>query len=182
MFGKTPKKKVNKESILSVVILIVIVAGIGIFVTLQDEVDEDMMEGKIHQEREEEVGKDEEVEVEDGEEVEKDEDVVEPEETEMVALSPGSYTTQVSSGEGRTHIARRALSNFEETGAAGELTNEHRIYIEDYVQMRMDVSFVQEGDSITISGDLLEEAVEKAHELTDAELQNLKQYSVLVFS
>jgi len=112
-----------------------------------------------------------------------DEEVIEPEERDFVAMATGEdYTIEARRGEGMTHLARRALKMMEEDQEISGLTDEHRIYIEDYVQRRVGGHWLEEGEMITISGELLEEAVSKSLELEEKELENLKQYSVLVFS
>jgi len=57
------------------------------------------------------------------------------------------------------------------------VTNEHRIYIEDYVQNQVGREGLALGDTRTISFTLMEEAVRSASELTEAQLQNLTKYS-----
>ncbi len=85
---------------------------------------------------------------------------------------------QVQKGEGLTHLARRALKDYQ---SEEELSSEHKIYIEDYVQKRLDYSDLHPGDTISISTELIQEAIDQALQLREHELENLKQYSNLVF-
>ncbi len=102
-------------------------------------------------------------------------EVVEEEEQQ-----PTVFKMVTQSGEGLTHLARRALGEYLQVREV-EITAEHKIYIEDFVQKRLDYSNLHPGDEISISADLIEQGISQALELQDYELENLKQYSVLVF-
>lgn len=82
-------------------------------------------------------------------------------------------------GEGITHLARRALKDYLKDNEQ-ELTNEHKIYIEDYLKDKTGSQPLEVGEEITFSEDLIKEAIDASLELTQEQLKNLEQYSVLV--
>ncbi|MBU2068253.1 hypothetical protein KKE13_01590, partial [Patescibacteria group bacterium] len=82
-------------------------------------------------------------------------------------------------GDGVTHLARRALGDYLEDHSQN-LTNEHKIYIEDYLKDNIGSKSLEVGEEITFSEDLIKEAIDASLELTPEQLQNLEQYSVLV--
>ncbi len=84
------------------------------------------------------------------------------------------------SGEGLTHLARRALKEYLQEKDI-EITTEHKIYVEDFVQKRLDQVGLHPGDQVSISSDLIEQGISQALQLQESELENLKQFSVLVF-
>lgn len=92
-----------------------------------------------------------------------------------------SFVEQASRGNGSTHLARRALTNYLEKNADSSLTVEHKIYIEDY--LRKNVGFrgtVTTKTSIEFSKTLISQAIEKSKTLNNMQLQNLKKYSARV--
>lgn len=82
-------------------------------------------------------------------------------------------------GEGTTHLARRALKNYLEDNPQ-ELTNEHKVYIEDYLKDKTGSNPLEIGEEISFSEGLIKEAIDASLQLTPDQLKNLEQYSVLV--
>lgn len=94
-----------------------------------------------------------------------------------------SYKQTAQPGEGITHLARRALKEYLiERKVDFELTPEHKIYIEDYLQKKTGERWLNPGEEISFSEDLIKEAINKAQQLTPEQLDNLKQFSTLVSS
>ncbi len=91
-----------------------------------------------------------------------------------------TYTETAERGDGLTHLARRALSNYIEENEITDLTDEHKIYIEDYIQKELGSYSLSFGQEVEISHDLISEAVNESRELSGEQLNNLEQYSVLV--
>ncbi len=90
-----------------------------------------------------------------------------------------AYVEKAEAGEGITHLARRATTRWLADNAAGyEITNEHRIYIEDYIQNKMGNNWLEVGETQTISFALIAEAVEHAGQLSNSQLQHLSGYTV----
>lgn len=92
-----------------------------------------------------------------------------------------SFIEQAERGNGKTHLARRALAHYLEKNADSSLTNEHKVYIEDY--LRKNVSHqggVTSKTSIEFSKNLIKQGIEKSKTLNDKQLQNLQKYSARV--
>ncbi len=103
---------------------------------------------------------------------------------EEETLEEEYYTEVAKKGDGLTHLARRALTTHMEREEI-ELSSEERIYIEDYVQKRLapektGLRFLEIGEEIEISIDLIEEGISQAEELTPSQIDNLGQYTPLV--
>jgi len=114
------------------------------------------------------------------------EEKIETEEEQVTSVATSketekSFIETAQKGEGVTHLARRALSDYLEKNADSELTAEHKIYIEDY--LRKKVSFNQRvlvGTTVEFSKDLIKEAITESKKLDAAQLENLHKYTVLV--
>lgn len=88
------------------------------------------------------------------------------------------YTVTASYGEGITHLARHALEEYlQETGGNNELTKEHKIYIEDYIQNRTGDQKISLGHQETFSENLIKEAISSSQKLSPKLIENLKQYT-----
>lgn len=93
-------------------------------------------------------------------------------------VSLESYTEAAQAGDGTTHLARRAATRYlADKPLSYAVTNEHRIYIEDYVQKKIGAARLEVGDERSIPFALIEEAVEAAGELSPAQLKNLSKYT-----
>jgi hypothetical protein len=91
------------------------------------------------------------------------------------------YEEVAEAGEGITHLARKALKQYLfEKGEGLNLTPEHKIYIEDYLQNKTGDYTLKIGQKVTFSENLIREAIEKAQTLTSQQLQNLTKYAKLV--
>lgn len=90
-----------------------------------------------------------------------------------------AFVTYAQSGNGRTHLARRALASYVEKSNVTGLTGAHKVYIEDYLQKNVGGStMVKPGQEMRFSKDLIKKAVERAQGLTPAQLKNLEKYAV----
>jgi hypothetical protein len=91
------------------------------------------------------------------------------------------YEEKAEPGEGITHLARKALKEYlTDKGAGFDLTAEHKIYIEDYIQKKTGDHWLALGENISISEELIVEGINQAKELSPEQLENLKQYSSLI--
>lgn len=94
-----------------------------------------------------------------------------------------AYIEVASRGDGVTHLTRRALTRSVETAKPDfELTVEHKVWIEDYLKDRISRKSLKVGENVTVSKELVREAIGKSKELTDAQLKHLKRYSQMVSS
>lgn len=88
------------------------------------------------------------------------------------------YTEVAQRGEGITHLARKALGRYlQEKGENISLTKAHKIYIEDYMQKRTGWRWLKLGEKVSFSEKLIEEAIEKSLTLSEAQLQNILNYT-----
>lgn len=94
------------------------------------------------------------------------------------AKTDKGYVEVAQRGNGLTHLARRATTRWLSENQAGyTVTNEHRIYIEDYVRRRLAQGSVSIGATRTVSFDLIAEAVTAAGKLSNTQLRNLTPYA-----
>ncbi len=92
-----------------------------------------------------------------------------------------AYVEVAQAGEGITHLSRRAATRYLAENQAGyEITNEHRIFIEDYIQNRIGTQGLSLGQEQPISFELIKEAVAAAQQLNSNQLQNLSQYTYVL--
>lgn len=93
----------------------------------------------------------------------------------------GSFIETAGSGDGTTHLARRALANYLEKNPDSTLTPEHKIYIEDYLRKHAGFTGrVYVGTSVEFSKDLVSQAIEQSKKLNENQLKNLHKYAVMV--
>lgn len=93
----------------------------------------------------------------------------------------GAYEQTAEAGEGITHLARQAAKEYlAKTGEGRDLTAEHKVYIEDYLTKKTGDRWLNFGEKVSFSQDLIKEAVENSWQLTDDQLENLMQYSAQV--
>ena len=191
----------KNEKFFSIAILVLIIIAIGGFAILRSdaEINFDFLRGEVDPEIEAE-DEEEDVDLEDEEGIdfhedeedggyeetgiaayeEGDNDGVTYEETERDYSGPG-YEVEAQAGDGLTHVARRALEGHLQTRGGGEdLTPEHKVFIEDYIQNNLDHStgWLQLGETVEVPEELIDEAIEEANQLTEDQLQNLSQYTV----
>jgi len=93
--------------------------------------------------------------------------------------STGSITEKATKGEGVTHLSRRALKNYLKNNSKN-LTNEHKVFIEDYLKDKTGSRQLEVGEEINFSEKLIEEAINTSAELSAEQLKNLEKYSTLI--
>jgi hypothetical protein len=103
--------------------------------------------------------------------------------TETSRETETSFVEVAQSGNGTTHLARRALANYLEKNPDSALTKEHKIYIEDYLRKNVrQTGSLTVGSSVEFSKGAIGAAIEKSKQLNDAQLKNLQKYSARVSS
>ncbi len=142
---------------------------------VEAEEDEEEAEEDTEEEVDEEADEEESVEDNNRSEQEAEEEPVEEEVSDEVVENENSYSVSARSGEGLTHLARRAL---DEHGGADDLTAEHKVFIEDYIQKHLNRDgYLQMGEEVEIPTELIEEAIQQSENLTESQLENLSQYT-----
>lgn len=93
-------------------------------------------------------------------------------------VSGSPYEQTAQEGDGVTHLARRAVKDYlDRTGQGTDLTAEHKVYIEDYIQKKTGDEWLNLGEKVSFSESLIKEAVDSSQQLTAEQLDNLTQYS-----
>lgn len=193
--------KESPRTVSALIIILIVAAAIYAFSGDNTQQPEDLLAVDDEQTQDEDVNEDqedagdEEGEVTDEESPTQDEQVQTPDTNTTTKVSQDELSEQnkslpeaqktdegyqevVAAGEGVTHLARRATTRYlSENNAGYEVTNEHRIYIEDYIQDRLGTSGLEQGQTMTVSFSLLEEAVSAANGLNQSQLNNLSQYT-----
>lgn len=108
-----------------------------------------------------------------------------PDAEKVETISPvfkeGKYEVVAEKGEGITHLARKALKeHLNRTGEGSDLTREHKVYIEDYIKDRTGDRWLKLGEKLSFSEELIKEAINSSRQLTNNQLDNLKQFSSLI--
>ena len=79
-------------------------------------------------------------------------------------------------GDGITHLARKSLMYWLEQNGES-LTDEQRVYAEDYIQNQTGTHWLEIGQTLSFDNDLIQEAFNAAQGLQDWQLDNLSQYT-----
>lgn len=104
-----------------------------------------------------------------------------PKELPQARKTDSGYEEVAQPGDGVTHLARRATSRWIQENQAGyDVSKEHQIYIEDYIQKKVAKRGLSIGETQTISFDLVKEAVDSAKNLSESQLKNLSQYTYVL--
>lgn len=102
------------------------------------------------------------------------------------ALPAGERTAtglveKAQAGDSVTVLARRAATRWLSENSSGyAVTNEHRIYIEDYIKDHTGSYGLAIGQTETVPFDLIAQAVAEAGQLNEKQLKNLSQYTAQV--
>lgn len=197
--GLLQRLKESPRTVSALIIILIVAAAIYAFSGEETDTSvEDVNEGVAVTEEEEVAAEESDVIAEEGEEI-----ASIPEETtenkarvaagtnvqDVTSVQPSSdelpkaertdqgYVEVAQAGDGITHLARRATNRWLTENQAGySVSDEHRIFIEDYIQNQLGSGQLELGGSQTISFDLIKEAVAAAEQLNEQQLQNLTQY------
>jgi len=96
-------------------------------------------------------------------------------------VQTGSIEKIAEKGDSITTLARSAVKDYlQEKGL--ELSREHKLFMEDYIQRKTGYQELEIGDKISFSKDLLQETLNEANELSEEILEELWYYSELVWN
>ncbi len=101
-------------------------------------------------------------------------------ENPLIISAGKKYEEVAENGDGITHLARRALKEYLD-GNSVNLSAEQKIFCEDYIQNRIGEREIKVAESIAISEDLMTEAVNESLTLSPGQLENLKNFTELVW-
>lgn len=88
-----------------------------------------------------------------------------------------SFVETAAKGDGSTNLARRALANYLEKNADSSLSAEQKIYIEDSLRRQVKNGRLKVGDTREFSKDTIAKTIEKSKGLNEKQLQNLQKYA-----
>lgn len=102
---------------------------------------------------------------------------------ELSQENDAAYIETAEAGDGRTHLARRALTHALENNADWNLSAEQKVYIEDYLQKHAGGDqVINPGSKVEFSKEMMNQAVENARGLNEAQLARIKPYAQKVSS
>jgi len=117
--------------------------------------------------------------IDEGEEITDEEAALE--DSEKPEKKEEKYLEKAEKGEGLTHLARRVLRKHLQANLQDfEVTAEHKVYAEDYIAKKLGSGWLELGQEVEFSLELIEEAIERSADLSQQQLDNLTQYSQLV--
>lgn len=87
-----------------------------------------------------------------------------------------AYTASAESGDGITHLARKVVKKYLEENSVSDISDEQKIYIEDYLQNKTGQEFLALGETREFSENLIEEAVDMSRGLDGSDIDNLSKY------
>ena len=94
-----------------------------------------------------------------------------------------SFVETAEKGASMTVLARKATADYLEKNQDSSLTNEHKIYIEDFLRKNVThTGGVHVGTSVEFSKELIQKAIAQSKTLNARQLQNLQKYSARVSS
>lgn len=179
-------RKYGSSVVLPIIALLILAGGIYLYSTQKNEqkgivLDEennqeetlseeeilDMIEQEEPQEKSEEAT--EETEITDSDKItEKADREIIPENEVII--------TKAGTGDGITHLARHGLKEYLKENPQ-ELTNEHKVFIEDYLKDQIGSRSLEVGEEVSFSKKTIQEAINASNQLTESQIENLKQYS-----
>jgi len=98
----------------------------------------------------------------------------------LIVSAGKKYEETAEKGNGITHLARRALRKYL-GGSSVNLSAEQKMFCEDYIQKHIGEGGLKTGESIVVSEDLIAEAVNQSLKLSPSQLENLKNFTELVW-
>lgn len=114
------------------------------------------------------------------------EEVVRESKPEVVAgaidKQGNEFIVSAGSGEGVTHLARRATKQYLQDSGISDLSAEHKVYIEDYLKDRADRTPLAVGEQRAFTENDVQAAIDASRQLNEAQLENLKRYTSLISS
>ena len=173
--------KRNQKMLVRIIIVAIIIVGAVVYSQTQEEQEngDQVAQNGNEEEQNGEVNGNGDINVIDGTE-EENGDVME-EEQDPIRTEGETITVVVQRGEGYTHTARRALAEYLRANPNEQITAEHKIYVEDYLQKRIaEKERLFSGNEVGYSEGEIQAAVDAALDLTEPQIDNLSKYVPLV--
>lgn len=98
----------------------------------------------------------------------------------LIMPAEKKYEEIAGKGDSITTLARKAIKEYmDENGI--EINSEQRVFCEDYIQKKIGDREINTGEKIVVSGDLIKEAVNKSLDLSPDQIDNLKNFTELIW-
>lgn len=102
---------------------------------------------------------------------------------ELSEEKEASFVETAEAGDGMTHLARRALTHALENNSDWNLSAEQKVYVEDYLQKHAGGNVaLNPGSKVEFSKEMMNQAVQNAKALNEAQLARIKPYAQKVSS
>lgn len=102
---------------------------------------------------------------------------------ELSEEKEASFVETAEAGDGKTHLARRALTHAIGNNPDWNLSAEQKVYVEDYLQKHVGGSqALTPGSKVEFSKEMMNQAIENARGLNEAQLARIKPYAQKVSS
>jgi hypothetical protein len=98
----------------------------------------------------------------------------------LIMPAEKKYEEVAGKGDSITTLARKAIKEYmDENGI--EINSEQRVFCEDYIQKKIGDKEINIGERVVVSGDLIKEAVNKSLDLSPGQIENLKNFTELIW-
>lgn len=91
-----------------------------------------------------------------------------------------AYQVSADKGDGITNLARKALREYLEENNISDVSNEQKVFVEDYLQNRTGQELLNLGESRSFSESLIKEAIDQSRGLDSNALENLSGYTTRI--
>jgi len=109
--------------------------------------------------------------------------VVEEQVMEQKAMKQeGAIVVSAGSGDGLTHLARRATSEYITENSIDYLDAAQRVFIEDHLRRQATQVAVHPGTELSFDNESIATAIQRAQDLSEAQRANLAKYAARVSS
>ncbi len=88
-----------------------------------------------------------------------------------------AYEEVAQRGQGTTNLARLAIKRYLDANPSEKISNEQKIYAEDYLKDQLNRKKLGVGETVAFSKDMVKKSVESSKGLSDAQLKNLQKYA-----
>lgn len=96
---------------------------------------------------------------------------------QKVMKKEGNIVISAGSGDGLTHMARRALAEYNTANSVDYLNAAQKVYIEDHLQKMITQRRVHPGTAVSFANGDIATAIQRAQDLSETELANLARYA-----
>ncbi len=103
--------------------------------------------------------------------------VVQPTIEQTASTQEGSIVVSAGSGDGMTHLARRATTEYINANSIDYLSAAQRVFIEDTLQRAVPATRVHPGTSASFENAMIKEVIQRSQDLSPAQLATYEHYA-----